>query len=320
MPRTRYAFAGAFLACFLATGLVYSQLDPAAQARLVAWASTDVANLEHEPVLPLLVSAFVAPGYVAAWPVLIALALFGANWALGNGRTALVCLAGQVIGTLVSEGIVAYRVDAGQLAEASRHLSDVGPSYVVVSAVVVALAPRRQPPGRAPRRQPPGQQRGTWLVRALAVVDLVILVFPGNIFGGLSQLDVAAVGHLTAMLTATAAVALILARRRRDSGGGAGRSSGGDVAGRHADQVGDRGGGGPEEQLPGRAAPERPVGQPGHYPPAGHGGDGGEAERDGQQVQADQVREERDDRPDGERGQRRPRRHHLRRQLAWIYP
>ncbi len=51
-------------------------------------------------------------------------------------------------------------------------------------------------------------------------MDLVILVFPGNIFGGLSQLDVAAVGHLTAMLTATAAVALILARRRRGQAGG----------------------------------------------------------------------------------------------------
>jgi hypothetical protein len=318
-PRTRYAFAGAFLACFVAAELVYSQLDPAAQARLVAWASTSVANLEHEPVLPLLVSAFVAPGFFVAWPVLIALALFGANRALGNGRTALVCLAGQVIGTLVSEGIVAYRVDAGQLSEANRHLFDVGPSYVVVSAVVVALAPRRQPPG---------QQRGTALVRALAAVDLVILVFPGNIFGGLSQLDVAAVGHLTAMLTA-AATALILTRRRRrwradSSGGGGGgggdRSSGGDLADGHADQVGDRGGRGPEEQLPGRAAPERPGGQPGHYPPAGHGGDGGEAERDGQQVQADQVREERDDRPDGERGQRRPRRHGRRGQLAWVYP
>jgi hypothetical protein len=233
-PRTRYAFAGAFLACFVLAELVYGQLDPAAQARLVAWASTNVANLEHEPVLPLLVSAFVAPGYFAAWPVLIALALFGANRALGSGRTALVCLAGQVIGTLVSEGIVAYRVGAGQLPEASRHLSDVGPSYVVVSAVVVALAcggsrqarvprrqppghaPRRQPPGHAPRRQPPSQQRGGWLVRALAAVDLVILVFPGNIFGGLSRLDVAAVGHLTAMLTAAAASAFILRRRRRE--------------------------------------------------------------------------------------------------------
>jgi hypothetical protein len=197
-PRSRYAFAAAFLACFVLAELVYSQLDPAAQARLVAWASTNVANLEHEPVLPLLVSAFVAPGYFAAWPVLIALALFGANRALGNGRTALVCLAGQVIGTLVSEGIVACRVDAGQLPEASRHLSDVGPSYVVVSAAVVALA------------------CGGWLVRALAAVDLVILVFPGNIFGGLSRLDVAAVGHLTALLTAAAASALILRRRHRD--------------------------------------------------------------------------------------------------------
>jgi hypothetical protein len=197
-PRTRYAFAGAFGACFVVAEVVYSQLDPAAQARLVAWASTNVANLEHEPVLPLLVSAFVAPGYLAAWPVLIALALFGANRALGNGRTALVCLAGQVIGSLVSEGIVAYRVDAGQLSAASRHLSDVGPSYVVVSAVVVALT------------------CGTWLVRALAAVDLVILVFPGDIFGGLSQLDVAAVGHLTALLTAAAATALILRRWRRN--------------------------------------------------------------------------------------------------------
>jgi hypothetical protein len=202
---SRYAFAGAFLACFLLAELVYSQLDPAAQARLVAWASTNVANLEHEPVLPLLVSAFVAPGYLAAWPVLIALALFGANRAVGNGRTALVCLAGQVIGSLVSEGIVAYRVEAGQLPAASRHLADVGPSYVVVSAIVIALA------------------CGTWLVRALAAADLVVLVFPGDIFSGLSQLDVAAVGHLTAMLTAAAA-AVILRGRRRDlpsSGAGA---------------------------------------------------------------------------------------------------
>ena len=97
-----------------------------------------------------------------------------------------------MIGSLVSEGIVAYRVDAGQLSAANRHLSDVGPSYVVLSAIVIALA------------------CGTWLARMLAAVDLVLLVFPGQIFGGLSQLDVAAVGHLTAMLTAAAATALIL--------------------------------------------------------------------------------------------------------------
>ena len=232
----RYGFAAAYLACFVAIELTYTALDPGAQARLIAWASTNVANLEHEPAGPLLVSAFVTPGYFATWPVLIALALFGANRALGNVRTALVCLAGHVVGSLVSEGIVAYRIDAGQLSAASRHLSDVGPSYVVVSAVVIALA------------------CGSWPARVLAAVDLALLVFPGDIFGGLSQLDVAAVGHLTAMLTAAAATALILARRRRRE------DSGRHLADGHADQVGDPDGEGAQDQLPHRAAPEGPVG------------------------------------------------------------
>jgi len=185
-----YGFAMAYLAGVVAAGLAYTRLDPHAQARLIAWASTNVANLEHEPVGPLLVSAFVTSGFFAAWPVLIVPAVFGANRALGNTRTALVCLAGHVIGSLVSEGILAYRIDAGQLSAANRHISDVGPSYVVLSAIVIALA------------------CGGWLVRALAAVDLVVLVFPGQIFGGLSQLDVAAVGHLTAALTAAAGTAL----------------------------------------------------------------------------------------------------------------
>jgi hypothetical protein len=158
----------------------------------------------------------------------------------------------------------------------------VGPSSVVVSAIVIARAPRPRPRPRPPGRRPPGGPRGTWAARALAAADLVILVFPGGIFEGLSQLEVAAVGHLTAMVTAAAATALILARQgRRAGGGGADRSSAGDLADGHADAEGDRGGRGPQDQLPGRAAPERPVGQPGHDPPAGHGGDGGEPEREG---------------------------------------
>ena len=250
-----YGFAMVYLAGVVATGLAYTLLDPGAQARLIAWASTNVANLEHEPVGPLLVSAFVTSGFLAAWPVLIAPAVFGANRALGNTRTALVCLAGHVIGSLVSEGILAYRIDAGQLSAGNRHISDVGPSYVVLSAIVIALA------------------CGGWLVRALAAVDLVVLVFPGQIFGGLSQLDVAAVGHLTAMLTAAMAAILFWQWGRR--------SSGGDVADGGTDAEGDRGRGGAQEQLADRAAPERAVGQPGYQPAAGHGGDGGEPERDG---------------------------------------
>jgi hypothetical protein len=193
----RYAFAWAYLGCYLAAELVWVHLTPHAQATLTAWASTNVANLEHEPFGPLIASAFVGPGYLLVWPVLIALALFGADRALGNARTALICVAGHVIGSLVSEGIVAYRVDVGQLPVAERHLTDVGPSYVVVSAIVIALI------------------CGTWLVRAAAALDFTVLVVGGHIFAGLSHLDVAAVGHLTAMVTAAAGVALILARRGR---------------------------------------------------------------------------------------------------------
>ena len=313
----RYGFAVAYLAGFLAAELAYTLLDPDAQARLIAWASTNVANLEHEPVGPLLVSAFVTSGFFAAWPALIAPAVFGANRALGNTRTALICLAGHVIGSLVSEGILAYRIDAGQLAAANRHISDVGPSYVVLSAVVIALA------------------CGSWLARALAAVDLVLLVFPGQIFGGLSQLDVPAVGHLTAALTAAAATALILSRRRNPRRRNPGRrdpaagtptaatdpdeGSGGHVTDGHPDEVGDRDGAGTQDQLPDRAPPEWPVGQPGHHAPAGDRGDGGEPEREDHQMQAGQVRDERDDRADRERGQRGTRRHRRRGQLAWIH-
>ena len=193
----RYAFAWAYLACYLAAEFVWVLLTPRAQATLTAWASTNVANLEHEPVGPLVLSAFVGPGYPLVWPVLIALAVFGANRALGNAGTTLACIAGHMIGSLVSEGIVAYRVDAGQLPASDRYLTDVGPSYVVVSAIVIAAV------------------CGTWPARAAAALDFAVLVIGGNIFGGLSHLDVAAVGHLTAMVTAAAAVTPALARPRR---------------------------------------------------------------------------------------------------------
>jgi hypothetical protein len=193
----RYAFAWAYLACYLAAELVWVLLTPRAQATLTAWASTNVADLEHEPIGPLVLSAFVGPGYLLVWPVLIALAVFGANRALGNARTALICVAGHVIGSLVSEGIVAYRVDAGQLPVTDRYLTDVGPSYVVVSAIVIAV------------------MCGTWLARAAATLDFAVLVVGGHIFGGLSHLQVSAVGHLTALVTAVAAVTLTLARRGR---------------------------------------------------------------------------------------------------------
>ncbi len=194
---TSYAVAWLYLVGFVLAQVIYANLSARDQATWVGWASTSVSNLHHDPVGSLIASAFVTGESAPAWPVLIALAMFGANGALGNGRTALVCAAGQVIGTLVSEGIVGYRVSRGLLPAPDRDLIDVGPSYVVVSATVVALL------------------YGSRLARAAAALDLALLVFLGNIFGGLSQLNLAAVGHVTAMIVAAIVGTFLVWRRRR---------------------------------------------------------------------------------------------------------
>jgi hypothetical protein len=197
MIRRRYLTASVFLAAFLAVTAIDQVLPSRDRQALAAWASTSVANLEHHPVASLVLSAFIAGGSAAIWPVLIALALFGANRALGSVRAAVIFAAAHVIGTLVSEGIVAYRVDAGVLPVSSRHLLDVGPSYVVVAAAVVALA------------------SGSMPARGAAALDLAVLIIAGRIFAGLSSLDVAAVGHVTAMAVAACAVLLLRVRAAR---------------------------------------------------------------------------------------------------------
>ncbi len=194
----RYAVAWAYLGCFVAVQVSYALLSPRAQISFLAWASTSVANLERDPVGCLVVSAFVTGGgawELAVWVPVIALAMFGASRAVGNWRLAAACAAGHVVGTLVSEGIVAWRVASGALPGSYRHLIDVGPSYVVVSALVVALL-------CAP---------AAW--RAAAAIDLLFLVFVARIFAGLPELDVAAVGHLTALLTAAAVTPFLRPRR-----------------------------------------------------------------------------------------------------------
>jgi hypothetical protein len=216
----RYAFAWAYLALFVLTQVCWTLLDAAGRASFVAWASTSVANLKTDPIGCLIVSAFVTDSPSWAWPVLIGAALFAACHVAGSRRTLVVCVAGHVVGTLVSEGIEAYRVDAGQLPPADNHLTDVGPSYVVVAAIVLTLIW----PSLVPR--------------IVVAADLALLVFVGDIFGGLTSLDVAAVGHLASMVTATVS---------------------GYVAYTKADRVRDRRRAGAETDLPERATPERPA-------------------------------------------------------------
>ena len=192
----QYAVAWAYLTVFVVADIAIAVQSPAGQSAVRQWASTNVVNLQHDPLGSLVASAFVPAENAGAWPFLIALAMFGANRALGNWRTATVCGAGHVVGTLVSEGIVAYRIAHKLLPESDSRIIDVGPSYVVVAAIAVALL------------------YGSWLARIAAAVDLLLLVVVGGIFSGLSTLQVAAVGHTVSIIVAVI-LGSLLARQMR---------------------------------------------------------------------------------------------------------
>jgi hypothetical protein len=193
---TRYAVAWIFLAAVAIGEIVLTTLSPSHAAHVLRLASTNVTNLMHHPIAVIVVSAFLPQAALLAWLALIPLAMFGANRALGNWRIALVCAAGHIIGTGVSEGVQAYRIAHGLLPHSAGNIIDVGPSYVVVCAIVVAV------------------MFGSWPARVAALADFVILVLAGGIFDGLTQLQVAAVGHATAM-TVAAVGGSVLVRRRR---------------------------------------------------------------------------------------------------------
>lgn len=195
----RYAVAWLYLAGFSAAEIVYALLPRHDRAAVLRFASTNVHNLVHDPAGCLIVSAFIPTGALTAWPILIALTMFGANAVLGNWRTFVTCAAGHVIGTAVSEGILWYRISNGTMPPADRFIVDVGPSYVVVTAIAVALI------------------WGGWLARATAAAAFAALIIVGQIFSGLSHLTVTPVGHATALFVG-ATLGSFLAWQRRRSG------------------------------------------------------------------------------------------------------
>lgn len=195
----RYAVALTFLALVAVGAIATTVLTPHQVAALRLYSSTNVANLESHPVAALILSAFVASESPIAWLVIIICAMFGANRVLGNLRLLVACTAGHVLGTAVSEGILAYRVDSGLLPASYRHIIDIGPSYVVVSAIVAAAV------------------LGSWPTRITALGTLAVLVFVGHIFYGMTSLEVTPVGHFTAMVVA-ATLAVPMALRGRTVG------------------------------------------------------------------------------------------------------
>ncbi len=163
---------------------------PGERLAAVAGSSTDLDHLEHVPWLVLPASSLWSGHLVGYWAAVALLCLGGLERLRGPLLTLGTGAVAHVVGTLVSEGVVAIRIAAGTLSSSARHVLDVGPSYVVAScaaAVVVSSGAR------------------TWVRVAcgLTLVPLVVTAFDLSAAG-----QVAAVGHAVAVLVGVAAARL----------------------------------------------------------------------------------------------------------------
>lgn len=193
----RYAMPLAYLGLFAAVWTVQALvLPPDARQALIAWASTNLANLAVNPVGTMVASAFVAEGAQGVLMVVAAVGLSPLTRRFGNLRAVLLVGASHVLGTLVSQGIALVRLEAGMLSDSIRTIPDVGPSYVLCAALVAAFLYGR------------GRVR-----RLLALAGWCALV--PVLLDGLLALQVAAVGHLTAMLAGALIGGLLLVLERR---------------------------------------------------------------------------------------------------------
>ncbi|TMR30531.1 hypothetical protein ETD96_33570 [Actinomadura geliboluensis] len=196
----RYAMPLTFLGLFAAVWTVQALvLPPDARHAMIAWASTNLANLAVNPVGTMVASAFVAEGAQGVLMVAAAIGLFPLTRRFGNLRAVVLVAASHVLGTLVSQGVALVRLEAGLLSDSIRTIPDVGPSYVLCAALVAAFLYGR---GRARRLL----ALAGWAALTPALLD------------GLPGLEVAAVGHVVAMLAGALIGGLLLLLERRRAG------------------------------------------------------------------------------------------------------
>lgn len=191
----RVPVTAVFVALLAVAEIVYATLAQPAAHRLAEWASTNVDRLRAEPVGPMIMSAFVVQDDPLPWLLVGGVAFAVVEWRLGWWRALVTALAAHVIGTLVSEGIVWWRVQHGTLPESAQRQLDVGASYVVVGllAAVVVVGPR---------------------IARIVATGLLVALSPA-LLEGITGLEVAAVGHLTSVAVGLAAALLLRVKARR---------------------------------------------------------------------------------------------------------
>ena len=191
----RFAVAVAYtFALAVGTALLHAQSRATRNAWL-DWASTNLHNATDHPMSTLVVSALFTDGEMRGWLVLSLVGLGTVGWRFGAWRTAVLVAAAHVIGTVISEGILGIRIATGAVPATETHIRDIGPSYVVVAALVAGIA------------------YGPWPARLACALGFA-LVAP-DLFGGLPQLEVSSVGHVCAITVALATGGLFAWRRHR---------------------------------------------------------------------------------------------------------
>ncbi|MER5637725.1 rhomboid-like protein [Kitasatospora sp. NPDC002227] len=146
-PR-RNRFALGYLAVLLGTTLFSRLADPDLVHRLQEISSTDGHNLIHRPLVALFFSGWWVAG--PAWlPYFWGFALTVAplERRVGPWRAAGVFAAGHVVGTLISQAVVAVAVATGSIGADALDSLDIGVSYGVLASIG-ALAGLLKPPGR----------------------------------------------------------------------------------------------------------------------------------------------------------------------------
>jgi hypothetical protein len=190
----RFGVAVGYATAFgVGTALLHSRPRPGRDAWL-DWASTNLANATDHPIATLVVSALFTDGDVRGWLALSLVGLGTVGWRLGAWRTLTLVAAAHVLGTVISEGILAIRITTGAMPAEAEHIRDVGPSYVVVAALVAGVA------------------YGPWLAKLPCAIGFLIVA--PSLFGGLPELEVSSVGHVCAIVVALVVGGLFVRRQR----------------------------------------------------------------------------------------------------------
>ncbi|WP_341258108.1 rhomboid-like protein [Gordonia malaquae] len=183
-----------WLAVLLATTIVQHIVSPGALDDILGRRSTNLENLSEHPLRPMITSLFWLDGaywlpYVVGFTVFLAVA---ERW-LGTARFVVVGLAGHVLATLASQGLLDLAIGHGRADPTLRDAIDVGVSYFM-AAVIAVLAYRLPPPWR-------------WVYAAIALATVIAPFAVGTP-------DFTDAGHLIAMLIGFAMYPITLGRSR----------------------------------------------------------------------------------------------------------